>query len=73
MRDFVIHDFRRTASTLLHRARITNSDWIEKALAHERMGVRGVYNRAEYLNRTGERCFSGGLISWTARLMRGGK
>jgi len=47
IRHFVIHDFRRTASTLLHEAGF-NSDWIEKALAHEQSGVRGVYNRAEY-------------------------
>ena len=47
IRDFVIHDFRRTASTQLHEAGF-NSDWIEKALAHEQRGVRGVYNRAEY-------------------------
>lgn len=25
-----------------------NSDWIEKALAHEQRGVRTVYNKAEY-------------------------
>lgn len=47
IRDFVIHDFRRTASTLLHEAEFS-SDWIEKALAHEQKGIRGVYNRAEY-------------------------
>jgi integrase len=47
IRDFVIHDFRRTGSTHLHEAGF-NSDWIEKALAHEQKGVRGVYNRAEY-------------------------
>jgi integrase len=47
VRDFVIHDFRRTASTHLHEA-VFNSDWIEKCLAHEQKGVRGVYNRAEY-------------------------
>lgn len=47
IRDFVIHDFRRTASTHLHETGF-NSDWIEKALAHEQKGVRGVYNRAEY-------------------------
>ncbi len=45
--DFVIHDFRRTASTLLHEEDF-NSDWIEKVLAHEQRAVRGVYNRAEY-------------------------
>ncbi len=48
VRDFVIHDFRRTASTHLHEAGF-NSDWVEKALAHEQKGIRGVYNRAEYL------------------------
>lgn len=47
IRDFVIHDFRRTASTQLHEAGF-NSDWIEKALAHEQSGIRGVYNKAEY-------------------------
>lgn len=47
IRDFVIHDFRRTASTHLHEAGF-NSDWIEKCLAHEQKGVRGVYNRAQY-------------------------
>jgi len=44
---FVLHDFRRTASTVLHE-----NDWpsdvIEKALAHEQGGVRGVYNKAQY-------------------------
>jgi integrase len=49
VRDFVIHDFRRTASTHLHEAGF-NSDWIEKALAHETKGIRGVYNRAQYLD-----------------------
>lgn len=41
------HDLRRTASTLLHEAGY-NTDWIEKALAHEQKGVRAVYNKAEY-------------------------
>ncbi len=47
VQDFVIHDFRRTASTHLHEAGF-NSDWIEKALAHETKGIRGVYNKAQY-------------------------
>ncbi|MCU7938765.1 MAG: tyrosine-type recombinase/integrase, partial [gamma proteobacterium symbiont of Bathyaustriella thionipta] len=47
IKDFVIHDFRRTASTHLHEMGF-NSDWIEKCLSHEQQGVRGVYNRAEY-------------------------
>lgn len=45
--DFTVHDMRRTASTHLHEAGY-NSDWIEKALAHEQRGVRAVYNKAEY-------------------------
>ncbi len=47
IKDFVIHDFRRTASTHLHEMGF-NSDWIEKCLSHEQKGIRGVYNRAEY-------------------------
>ncbi|EDH7635093.1 hypothetical protein CB562_17560 [Salmonella enterica subsp. enterica serovar Togba] len=53
VRDFVIHDFRRTASTLLHEQGY-NSDWMEKYLAHKIGGVHGVYNRAEYLNQCRE-------------------
>lgn len=45
--DFTVHDLRRTGSTLLHEQGY-NSDWIEKALAHEQRGVRAVYNKAEY-------------------------
>jgi integrase len=44
---FTLHDFRRTASTYLHEAGFS-SDAIEKALAHEQGGIRGIYNRAEY-------------------------
>ncbi|MBV8635982.1 MAG: tyrosine-type recombinase/integrase [Burkholderiaceae bacterium] len=44
---FVIHDFRRTASTHLHEMGLP-SDAIEKALAHSIKGIKGVYNRAEY-------------------------
>ncbi len=59
VRDFVIHDFRRTASTHLHEAGF-NSDWIEKALAHEQKGVRGVYNRAQYADQRRE------MLQWWA-------
>jgi integrase len=45
--DFVLHDFRRTASTHLHEAGFP-ADVVEKALAHTINGVRGIYNRAEY-------------------------
>ncbi|KVO86852.1 integrase [Burkholderia ubonensis] len=44
---FVLHDFRRTASTHLHEMG-QQSDAIEKALAHTIKGIKGVYNRAEY-------------------------
>lgn len=44
---FVLHDFRRTASTHLHEMG-QSSDAIEKALAHKVKGIKGVYNRAEY-------------------------
>ncbi len=59
VQDFVIHDFRRTASTHLHEAGF-NSDWIEKALAHETKGVRGVYNRAQYMEQRRE------MLQWWA-------
>jgi len=59
VREFVIHDFRRTASTHLHETGY-NSDWIEKALAHETKGIRGVYNRAEYIDQRRE------MLQWWA-------
>lgn len=46
---FTPHDLRRTGSTMLHEAGF-NTDWIEKALAHEQLGVRKVYNKAQYLD-----------------------
>lgn len=49
---FTPHDFRRTASTILHEQG-WNTDVIEKALNHSMKGVRGVYNKAEYLE---QRC-----------------
>lgn len=45
---FVLHDFRRTASTHLHEMGHP-SDAIEIALAHKIGGIKGVYNRAEYV------------------------
>jgi integrase len=44
---FVLHNFRRTASTHLHDMGHP-LDAIEKALAHKIVGIKGVYNRAEY-------------------------
>lgn len=48
LESFTVHDLRRTGSTILNELGF-NSDWIEKALAHEDgRSSRGVYNKAEY-------------------------
>jgi len=47
MQHFTIHDLRRTASTQL-REHGWSEDVVEKALSHEKGGVAGIYNRAEY-------------------------
>ena len=44
---FVLHDFRRAASTHLYEMGMS-SDAIEKALAHKIGGIKGIYNRALY-------------------------
>ena len=44
---FTLHDFRRTASTLLNE-RGYSADVIEKSLGHTVRGVRGIYNKAAY-------------------------
>ena len=71
VRYFVLHDFRRTASTQLNEAGF-NSDWIEKALAHESGGVRATYNKAQYADQRRE------MLQWWADLVdaqidKGGK
>jgi integrase len=43
-----IHDLRRTGATLLTEHG-WNADVIEKALAHEKVGIRSVYIVAEHL------------------------
>lgn len=72
VRDFVIHDFRRTGSTLLHEQGY-NSHWVEKCLAHKIGGVRGVCNRAEYLNQRREMLQSWADFGDAHRLRRGGR
>ena len=47
MDPLTIHDLRRTGATLLTEKGF-NQDVIEKALAHEREGIRSVYIIAEY-------------------------
>ena len=47
MPHWVLHDLRRTARSLLSRARVP-SDHAERVLGHVIPGVRGVYDRHEY-------------------------
>lgn len=47
MEPLTIHDLRRTGATLLTEHGF-NKDVIEKALSHERQGIRAVYILAEY-------------------------
>lgn len=46
--DFKPHGLRSTASTFMNEAGHIRGDVVEKILAHEQKGVRGVYNVAEY-------------------------
>lgn len=47
--EFTAHDFRATASTILHEAGYS-SEWIELQLAHvDKNAVRGTYNHAQNL------------------------
>ena len=59
-----VHGFRRTASTILHEKGYA-PDWIELALAHKVGGVRGVYNRAAYLDGRRE------MLGWWADYLAG--
>jgi integrase len=47
MDPLTIHDLRRTGASLLSEHG-WNKDWIEKALSHEKEGIRAVYIIAEY-------------------------
>jgi len=44
---FTVHDLRRTAATNLAEQEYDES-WIEKSLNHNKKGVAGIYNRAQY-------------------------
>ena len=62
------HGFRHTASTLLHEHMHdigVESDVIEAQLAHEKGGVKGVYNHAKYMK---ERIM---LMQWWADFLDG--
>jgi integrase len=45
--DWVLHDLRRTARSLMSRAGV-NSDIAERVLGHAMQGVKGVYDRHDY-------------------------
>ena len=47
--DWTIHDLRRTARSLMSRAGVP-TDHAERCLGHVISGVRGVYDRHQYLN-----------------------
>ena len=47
VRDYVLHDLRRTSRTLLSRAGVV-ADIAEMALGHALGGVRGTYDRHAY-------------------------
>jgi integrase len=49
VKDWRIHDLRRTARSLLSRAGV-NSDIAERCLGHTLRGIRGVYDRHRYLD-----------------------
>ena len=46
--DWRLHDLRRTARTLMSKAGV-NADHAERALGHVIAGVRGTYDKYEYL------------------------
>ena len=47
MDPFTIHDLRRSAATLLNE-KGWDENIVEKALSHEKNGIAGIYNRAQY-------------------------
>jgi integrase len=53
VKDWRIHDLRRTSRSLLSRAGV-NSDVAEKCLGHIIPGVRGIYDRHRYLTEMAE-------------------
>ena len=67
--DYVIHDLRRTARSLMSRAGV-DADIAERCLGHVIGGVRGVYDRHEY-HREKARAYEllAGLID---RIVKGG-
>lgn len=46
----VLHGFRHLFSTICHESNLWRDDAIEMSLAHAISGVRGVYNKAKYID-----------------------
>ncbi|WP_176594405.1 integrase arm-type DNA-binding domain-containing protein [Sphingobium sp. EM0848] len=63
--DITVHGFRAVASSILNESGLFSPDWIELQLAHEPPGVRGVYNKARYLEHRRKM-----LIWWASYLDR---
>jgi integrase len=49
VRGWSLHDLRRTARSLMSRAKVP-SDIAERVLGHARRGVEGIYDRHAYLD-----------------------
>ena len=49
MKDWVVHDLRRTARSLMSRAGVA-PDTADRVLGHALTGVRGTYDRYGYLD-----------------------
>ena len=64
------HGFRASFSTWAHEVAEADPDVIEACLAHVKEGVRGVYNRATYLNKRAEllQAWADQCTAWGMRL-----
>jgi integrase len=56
MQHWVLHDLRRTARTLMARAKVS-SEHAERTLGHVIGGIEGTYNRFDYLDEKSESLF----------------
>lgn len=61
--DITVHGFRGVASSILNESGLFAPDWIELQLAHMPSGVRGVYNKALYLEQRRK------MLTWWANYL----
>lgn len=59
--DITLHGFRKTFSTYANESGLWSIDAIEATLSHKLQGVRGVYNKAQYLEERKK------LMNWYAK------